>query len=57
MNFEQVTNFDAIYEAYRKSKRGKGYNQSRLRFEMAAQGWIDLYTFLLRGEYGECNNK
>lgn len=36
MNFEQVTNFDAIYEAYRKSKRGKGYNQSRLRFEMAA---------------------
>lgn len=24
---------------------------------MSAQGWIDLYTFLLRGEYGECNNK
>lgn len=36
MDFEQITNFDAIYEAYKKAKRGKGYNQSRLKFEMAA---------------------
>lgn len=36
MNFEQVTNFDAIYSAYKKAKRGKGHNQSRLKFEMAA---------------------
>lgn len=36
MNFEQVTNFDAIYSAYKKAKRGKGHSQSRLKFEMAA---------------------
>ena len=36
MNFEQVTNFDAIYEAYKKARCGHGYNQSRLKFEMAA---------------------
>lgn len=34
MNFEQVTSFDSIYAAYTKAKRGKGHNQSRLRFEM-----------------------
>lgn len=36
MNFEQVTSFDSIYAAYKKAKRGKGHNQSRLRFEMTA---------------------
>ena len=36
MNFEQVTNFEALYKAYKKAKRGKGYNKSRLKFEMAA---------------------
>jgi len=34
------------------------WKESVRRYEnMSAQGWIDLYTFLLRGEYGECNNK
>lgn len=36
MNFEQVTSFDSIYVAYKKAKCGKGHNQSRLKFEMAA---------------------
>lgn len=36
MKFEKVTDFESIYMAYKKAKRGKGYNQSRLKFEMAA---------------------
>lgn len=36
MNFEQVTNFDAIYSAYKKAKRGKGHSQSQMKFEIAA---------------------
>ncbi len=35
MEYEEITNFESIYRAYKKAKRGKGYNQSRLRFEMA----------------------
>lgn len=30
------------------------WKESVRKYEnMSAQGWIDLYTFLLRGEYGE----
>lgn len=36
MDFEQVTNFESIYKAYKKARCGHGYNQSRLKFEMAA---------------------
>lgn len=36
MKFEQVTNYEAIYKAYRKAKSGKGYSQSQLKFEIAA---------------------
>jgi len=36
MDFEDVINFENLYRAYKKSKRGKGFNQSRLKFEMAA---------------------
>lgn len=36
MDFENITDFGILYQAYKKSKRGKGYNQSRIKFEMAA---------------------
>lgn len=34
--FSKVTDFESLYKAYQKSKKGKGHNQSRLKFEMAA---------------------
>ena len=34
------------------------WKESVRKYEnMSVQGWVDFYTFLLRGEYGECNNK
>lgn len=36
MNFDDVTNFENLYKAYKRAKQGKGYSQSRLRFEMSA---------------------
>ena len=36
MEFEHITDFGILYQSYKKSKRGKGYNQSRIKFEMAA---------------------
>ena len=36
MDFENITDFGILYEAYKKSRRGKRYNQSRIKFEMAA---------------------
>lgn len=35
-DFSKVTDFESLYKAYQKSKKGKGHNQSRLKFEMAA---------------------
>lgn len=47
MDFEDVTNFENLYRAYKKSKQGKGYNQSRLKFEIAAlDGVIQLKRML-----------
>ena len=36
MDFQDITNFKVLYDAYKKSKKGKGFNQSRLKFEMTA---------------------
>lgn len=36
MEFEHITDFGILYEAYKKSRRGRGYNQTRVKFEMAA---------------------
>ena len=35
-DFSKVTDFESLYKAYQKSKKGKGHNQSRLKFEIAA---------------------
>lgn len=34
--FEKVTDFGNLYKAYRKSKTGKGFSKSKLKFEVAA---------------------
>ena len=40
-DFEKVTNFDNLYRAFRRSKRGKGYRKSSARFDMAALDGIN----------------
>ena len=35
-DFEKVTDFDNMYRAFRKAKRGKGYKKSSARFNLAA---------------------
>lgn len=34
--FEKVTDFGNLYKAYRKSKTGKGFSKSKLKFEVAS---------------------
>ena len=34
--FEKVTDFENLYQAFRRSKRGKGYKKSSARFDMTA---------------------
>lgn len=34
-DFEKITNFGNLYKAYRKSKCGKGFSKSSMRFQMA----------------------
>lgn len=34
--FDEVIDFGSLYKAYKKSKTGKGFNQSRLKFEVNA---------------------
>ena len=48
MNFDDVTNFENLYKAYKRAKQGKGYSQSRLRFEMSAlDGILQLKKMLV----------
>ena len=35
-DFERVIDFDNMYKAYRKAKRGKGYKKSSAQFNIAA---------------------
>jgi len=35
-DFEKVTDFSNLYQAYKKSKLGKGYTKSSMRFQVAA---------------------
>lgn len=35
-DFDKITNFNNLYTAYRKSKCGKGFSQSSMKFQMAA---------------------
>lgn len=47
VSFEEITAFQTLYKAYRKAKAGKGYNQSRLRFEQSAlDGIVQLQKML-----------
>lgn len=34
--FKKISNFDALYKAYKKSRKGRGHNQGRIRFEISA---------------------
>lgn len=40
-DFEKVIDFDNLYRAFRRSKRGKGYKKSSARFDMAALDGIN----------------
>lgn len=35
-DFNKITDFGNLYKAYRRSKSGKGYSKSRIKFQMAA---------------------
>ena len=35
-DFDKITDFENIYKAYKKAKKGKGFNKSRLKFEVSA---------------------
>ena len=51
-DFNKVTDFDNLYNAYKKSKRGKGFSKSKLKFEMAALDGISQIKKLLEsGNY------
>lgn len=51
-DFNKVTDFDNLYNAYKKSKRGKGFSKSKLKFEMAALDGISQIKKLLEsGDY------
>lgn len=36
VQFAQIVDFGNLYRAYKKSKQGKGFNKSRIKFEMSA---------------------
>lgn len=40
-DFEKVTDFENMYMAYKRSKRGKGYKKSSARFSVAALDGIN----------------
>lgn len=51
-DFNKVTDFDNLYNAYKKSKRGKGFSKSKLKFEMVALDGISQIKKLLEsGNY------
>lgn len=51
-DFEKITNFDNMYRAYRRSRRGKGYKNSAARFgTMALDGINTLIEQLKSGTY------
>lgn len=51
-DFEKVTDFDNMYRAYRRSRRGKGYKNSAARFgTMALDGINTLIEQLKSGTY------
>lgn len=51
-DFETITDFGMLYQAYKKAKRGKGFNHSRLKFEMAAMdGILQLKKLLESKQY------
>ncbi len=51
-DFEKVTDFENMYRAYRRSRRGKGYKKSAARFgAMALDGINTLIDQLKRDTY------
>lgn len=51
-DFEKVIDFDNMYRAYRRSRRGKGYKNSAARFgTMALDGINTLIEQLKSGTY------
>jgi len=51
-DFEEVTDFENLYNAYKKSKRGNGFSKSKLKFEVAALDGINQIKKLLEsGNY------
>ena len=49
-DFEKVIDFDNMYRAYRKAKRGKGYKKSSARFTVGALEGIHLLIEQLKGK-------
>ena len=51
-NFDKVTDFNNLYIAYKKSKRGNGHSKSKLKFEVAALDGINQIKKILEsGNY------
>lgn len=48
MKYKEMSDFNALYSAYKKSKQGKGYNHNRLKFELSALDGITQLKYLLR---------
>ena len=49
-DFEKVIDFDNMYAAYRKAKRGKGYKQSAAKFNIAALDGINALIAQLKNK-------
>ena len=46
-DFEKICDFGNLYKAYRKSKRGKGYSVSSMKFRMRSLDGISLIKHML----------
>lgn len=49
-DFENVIDFNNMYKAFRRSKRGKGYKKSSARFDLAALDGINTLISQLRNK-------
>ena len=48
--FEKVIDFNNMYKAFCRSKRGKGYKKSSARFDVAALDGINALIFQLKNK-------
>ena len=46
-DFEKICDFGNLYKAYRKSKCGKGFSKSSMRFQMSALDGVSQIKHML----------